>query len=102
MLFQGIVLLPIIISAGLCCRIAGKAGVSCKWPLIACLLLAALGSLAVADMVLPTATSQGHFSFGFGVSVRPHATQFVQFLLPVAIGGWFAWRQLAASRRCMT
>lgn len=93
--------IPVSLAAAFFCRLAHKAGVDWKWSLAACGLLAVIGGLAVTQFVLPTNVSRGALSFGFGVSTHPSASQVLQFLLPLAIGAWFAWRQAAVAQRAI-
>ncbi len=90
--------LPVSLAAALFCRIASNAGVSWKWMLTACVLLAVIGGAAMAQFALPTELTQGQFSFGFGFSLHPSASQVLQFLLPLSIGGWAVWRQISRSQ----
>jgi hypothetical protein len=93
-LVVGLMVIPLAIAAAFFCRLASRAAVSWKWSLAACLLLAAFGGMAVAQFMLPTDTSQGRLTFGFGISAHPSASQVLQFLIPLAIGGWAVWQQL--------
>jgi hypothetical protein len=92
-LVVGLMVIPVALAATYFCYLARRAGVSWKWSLAACGLLAVLGGAAMTQFALPTEHSQGSLSFGFGVSAHPSASQMLQFLLPLAIGGWAAWRQ---------
>jgi hypothetical protein len=89
----GLMVIPIALAAAFFCRLAARSAVSWKWCLIACVLLAVIGGMAMAQFALPTDTSRGTLRFGFGVQMRPSASQMLQFLLPLAIGGWAIWRQ---------
>lgn len=90
----GLMVVPIAVAAWFFCRLGARASVSWKWSLVACLLLAVIGGLAMAQLALPTDTSRGSLSFGFGLSMHPSASQLLQFLLPLSIGGWAVWRQI--------
>lgn len=90
----GMLLVPVGLAAAFFCRLASKAGVSWKWTLAACFVLAFVGALAMSDVVLPTETTQGRFTFGYRLGLYPTASQVLQFLLPLAIGGWAIWRQI--------
>ena len=85
---------PVAIAAAFFCRLALRADVNWKWALASCSLLAIIGGAAVAQLALPTETSKGSLSFGFGISTHPSPAQMLQFLLPLAIGGWAIWRQV--------
>jgi hypothetical protein len=119
-LIFGMVLVPIGLAAWFFCRLARKAQIGRKWPLIACLLLGVIGGMAFFDAALPGTNQKGllhdtKFSsevldqntkhgavtmgFGFGLSKYPHWWQIVQFSVPIAIGGMFVWHQVAAGRR---
>lgn len=89
----GMVLVPVGLATAFFCRLARKAGVSLKWTMSACFVLALLGGLASSQFLLPTETRQGMLKFGFGFSLHPSAVQTLQFLVPLAIGGWAVWQQ---------
>jgi len=95
----GLLIVPVTLAATFFCRLARRATLSWKWTLSACLLLAMISGLAAIDVMLPEAKSQGHIMFGLSLSQYPTASQTLQFLLPLSIGGWAAWRQVAGSRR---
>jgi hypothetical protein len=88
-----LLLLPAAASATFFTRLAMRAEVDWKWLGLACLLVAVLGGLAALDVMLPTANDQGHLTFGFSLSKHPSASQLLQFLLPLVIGGLAFWRQ---------
>jgi hypothetical protein len=90
---------PVVIAATFFCYLARRAAVNWRWTLAACSLLAIVGGAAIAQLALPTATSKGSLSFGFGISTQPNPSQILQFLLPLAICGWAIWRQLRAGER---
>ncbi len=93
-----VLVLPLCISAALICRAASKSGVSWKWMLAACSILALIGGTAVANMVLPGVITHGNSSFGFGISAHPSYAQLLQFAVPLAICGWAIWRQTSQGR----
>jgi hypothetical protein len=92
-LMVAVTALPVAIAATFFCYLARRAGVSWRWTLAACSLLAVVGGAAIATMTLPTATTQGSLRFGLGVSMHPSAAQLLQFLIPLAIAGWVILRQ---------
>ena len=94
-----LLIVPLAVAATFFCRLAARAGVSWRWSLSACALLAVLGGAAMTQFVLPTETTKGMFQFGFSISKHPSASQMLQFLLPLSIGGWAAWRQLSGRGR---
>jgi len=105
------VLAPIAVVAALVCRVASRAAISWKWPLAACVLVALVGGTALFDVKMdgiergvlhgtqfkdvrpPLDEQHGHMMFGFGVNAHPRPWQVVQFLVPLAVCGLFAWRQ---------
>jgi hypothetical protein len=89
-----LLLIPAAMSATFFAYLAKRAEVHWKWLGLACLLVAMLGGLAALDVMLPTANDQGRLAFGFSLSKHPSASQLLQFLLPLAIGGWAVWRQM--------
>jgi hypothetical protein len=98
-LFQCIVQIPIVASAAWFCHLAKRAALPTKWTLITCGLLALVSSLACVDLVVPTAHSQGHFTFGLGLSKYPKPLQIGQFALPLLIGGLALWRDASVGKR---
>ncbi len=96
-----IVLAPVIASAAFFCRLAAKAVVNWKWPMLTCFLLAVVGGMAISDVSMPTAGSGGRLVFGFGVRRNPAASQIVQFSVPLAIGALATWRQTRQRRRTL-
>lgn len=94
-----LMVIPVALAAAFFCRIAARAGVSWKWSLAACGLIAILGSAAMTHFVLPTETTQGTFSFGFRFALWPTTSQLLQFLAPLAICGWAIWRQVKANKQ---
>ncbi|MEX0676650.1 MAG: hypothetical protein WD063_06215 [Pirellulales bacterium] len=90
----GMLLVPVGLAAAFFCTLAIKAGVSWKWTLVACFVLALLGGLVSSQFVLPTEYTQGKLMIGFRLAVYPSASQALQFLLPLSIGGWVVWRQI--------
>jgi hypothetical protein len=93
-LVVGLMVVPVAVAAAFFCRVAGRAGVSWRWSLAACCLIAVLGSAAMTHFVLPTETTKGTLTFGFRLALKPTASQALQFLAPMAICGWAMWRQV--------
>lgn len=98
-LIVALMVIPVAAAAAFFCRVAARAGVSWKWSLAACCLIAVLGSAAMTHFVLPTETSQGTLSFGLRFALWPTASQLLQFVAPLAICGWAIWRQVKANRQ---
>ena len=98
-LFQCVVQIPIIGSAVLFCHLAKRAALPLKWTFITCGLLAFVGSLACAELALPTAQDQGRIFFGLGLSQHPKPMQIGQFTLPLVIGALALWRDTLLRRR---
>ncbi len=88
--------MPVAIAATCFCMLARRADVNWKWLLAACGVLAIVGCAGMAQITLPTATSTGSLSFGLGYSAHPSPLQMLQFLVPLAIGGWAIWRQVSS------
>ncbi|MEX2318062.1 MAG: hypothetical protein WD669_12970 [Pirellulales bacterium] len=93
----GLLLVPVSVAAAFFCRLANKAGLSWKWTIAACALLAVFGGLAMSDFALPTEYSRGEFKIGYRLASHPTASQALQFLLPLSIGGWAVWRKFKGS-----
>ena len=117
-----LVLVPIAVSAWLFCRIARSTGAAWKWPLVACAIVAVIGSAAFLDVALPGTNQHGllhdtrfapavleqntqhgavTMGMGFSLNNRPHWWQIVQFCVPLAICGVAVYREIAATRRNM-
>ncbi len=111
-------LAPIALIAALVCRVAGRAALSWKWPVAACVILAVIGGAALFDVKMtgvdrgalhgtrfheannPAAPlPRGSMAFGFGVTSHPRPWQIVQFSVPLAICGLFVWRQYSQRRQ---
>lgn len=92
------VLVPLVLSAAYFCRLAREAAVGWKWPMLACLLLALVGSMAIAEISAPTPGQRGKFKVGFDINRKPRPAQFVQFAVPLAIGAFATWRQTSQRR----
>jgi hypothetical protein len=90
----GMLLVPIALAAVFFSRLAIAAGVNWKWTLAACALVAVLGGMAMTKFVLPTEHTRGELQVGLALGPHPSASQMLQFLLPLAIGGWTIWRQI--------
>lgn len=112
------ILAPLGLAAMVFCHIAGRAAITWKWPLAACVLMAVVGGAAFFDVKVanvdrgvlhdtrfheannPAAPlPRGSMAFGFGVSAHPRPWQIVQFSVPLAICGLFAWRQYSHRRQ---
>jgi hypothetical protein len=115
-----LVLAPIALAAWLFCRLALRCGVSRKWLLTACVILAVIGGGAFFDVALPGTGQRGllhktrfparvldqnskhgavTMGFGFGLSKYPHWWQVVQFSVPLVICGIAVYREIAMRRR---
>jgi hypothetical protein len=98
-----LIAVPVAVCAFVFCRLAARAAVSWKWMLAACCILAFVGSLAVADVGVPTQGpmrgEHGQLMLGLGMSKHPRASQLFQFAVPLAIGGWALYRQLGDGRQ---
>jgi hypothetical protein len=102
------------------CRVARSSGAPWKWPLVACVILAVIGSAAFLDVALPGTNQRGllhntrfapevlqqntkhgavTMGMGFNLSKHPHWWQIVQFCLPLAICGVAAYREMDTRRR---
>lgn len=87
-------LVPFAILAFLFSRAAGRTGHGWKWGLAACALLAALAGALDVNYRLPTeAPNSGAFMLGLGYPLG--VIQFIQFVIPLAIGLWFVARNNA-------
>lgn len=89
---------PVVAVAALVCRLGQRAGVNWKWTVSACSIVAVIGGMAVANIVLPNGATKGAMMFGFSVSQSPGLAQILQFAAPLAIGIWAGWRQ--SDRNC--
>lgn len=89
---------PVVAVAALVCRLGQRAGVNWKWTVCACSIVAVIGGMAIANIVLPSGAAQGKMTFGFGLSQSPSLAQILQFVAPLSIGIWAGWRQSDRSR----
>jgi hypothetical protein len=83
-----LLIVPIVASTVVFCRLVAKTAVSRRWGLACCLLLAFIGGAATASISMPTLGSKGSVAFGFGVSLPPSRQQLAQFILPLLVGSW--------------
>jgi len=97
-LLLSMLLVPATLAAAFFCRLARNATLHWKWPLMACGLIAVFAGLSIIQFSLPGPASHGTLSFGFSLSDHPSPSQWLQFLLPLAIGGWAAWRSIKTER----
>jgi hypothetical protein len=92
----GIRYLPSLAGAMVFCLIAQRACCPCQWSLVACLLLALLGSLIAVNLTLPV-NGPGSGSLMIGLGVPPQFGNWPQALLP--LGVWAAFFGSALRRR---
>ena len=79
-------------------RLASRSGLSWRWSLAACLLVALLAGAYTSEMQLPLETGRGRLAIGLGVSLCPTLLQWAQLAVPALIGLLSAW-QLASAQR---
>lgn len=105
----GMVNVPIALSAVFVCRLASKAALGWKWPMLGCLLLAAVATAVYPYMRVRTADSPGLLVFccpyvhpspsdvqgaiTVHVPRSAHLAVVFQFAIPLIIGTWSAKRQ---------
>ncbi len=105
----GMVNVPIVLSAVFVCRLASKAALGWKWPMLGCLLLAAVATAVYPYMRMRTADSPGLLVFccpyvhpspadvqgamKVHVPRSAHLALVFQFAIPLIIGTWSAKRQ---------
>jgi len=80
-------------------RLASRAGLSWRWSLGACAIVALLACMYTSQMDLPVETGRGRLSIGLGLSSSPSAGQLAQLAVPAAIGLLSAWRLGAGARK---
>lgn len=97
-ILMGALVTPIALAAVFYSRLATKAGLSWKWILATCVILAIVGGTSLARLTLPTAVSEGSLIFVVGFGLIPNSQQLLQFAVPLAIGGWAVWRQMNHGR----
>lgn len=93
-----IVMVPVVISTVLLCRLASKAHVDWKWLMLGCAVLAFIAGAAFFNVTM-SPDRHGSMSFGLGLGADIRWMQVVQFAVPLAIGGWAIWRQLQDRRQ---
>ena len=80
-------------------RLASRSGLSWRWSLAACLLVALLAGAYTSQMQLPIEPGQGRLMIGLGISSSPSAAQLLQLAMPMAIGLLSAWQLALRGRR---
>ncbi len=79
---------PPAVATVLFCWLARRAELSWRWMCVPVLLIALLAGLYHAHMEPPFQPGRGQLMLGFGTAGE--LTKFLQFLLPLLIGAWFA------------
>jgi magnesium-transporting ATPase (P-type) len=100
-----VVVIPSIVVSILYCWLAGRSGINKKWVLLSSTMLAVLAALpsceAKVALIPPESwtglrpwwpDSIGHFYYFF-TRTFCNPQQLMQFIVPLAIGGWFVWRK---------
>jgi hypothetical protein len=82
--------LPSAVVAVFFCRCANRAGVSWRWTLTACSLVAFVAWTLVVQMKLPEEPGQGEYMLGFGLPFF-RLMNLAQLLVPLAVGMLFLW-----------
>ena len=90
-------LVPFGLSAWLFARAGRRLGRT-RWGLIACTIVAALAFVFWTGVRTATPGIKGQVFFGLAIQQIPHAEQFVQAALPLAIGVWSTWSLIRAGR----
>lgn len=80
-------------------RLASRAGLSWRWSLGACAIVALLAGMYTSQMDLPVESGRGRLMIGLGLSWWPSAAQLAQLAVPAAIGLVSAWRLGAGARK---
>jgi hypothetical protein len=80
-------------------RLASRGGLSWRWPLAACAIVALLAGMYTSQMDLPVQAGQGRLMIGLGLAWVPSARQLAQLAVPAAIGLVSAWRLAAGGRK---
>lgn len=83
--------IPPALVALLLCYLARRGGLSWRWSLAACLLVAVIAGLFRGQLELPRAMSKGQLMLGFGFGLAGWFQPLLQFSLPLATGLGFAW-----------
>lgn len=77
--------------------LTSRSGLSWRWSLAACALVALLAGAYTSQLQLPVAPGEGTLTIGLGISSSPSLLQWGQFAVPALIGVVSAWR-LASMR----
>lgn len=96
MLCIAVLLVPAALTAALFSRLAGRAGMPRKWPIITGVLLGLLVGLAQLDVTLSTQTGKSQLMFGFGFGSSTAFFQLAKFAVPLAVGLWIFSRRPTA------
>ena len=106
--------LPILLSAALICRLASRADLHWKWPMIGCGLLALVSAQVCPVVRVNTADAMWslffltpYFDLGHGqyltstgtslMTATARATQVFQFTLPLVVGALAVWRHVGSA-----
>jgi hypothetical protein len=82
--------LPPTMATALLCWCANRAGMSWRWTLTACGLVALVACAVMVQVKLPAEPGQGQFLLGLELPVH-HWINLIQFLVPIAVGAAFLW-----------
>jgi hypothetical protein len=83
-------ILPVALLTILYCRCAKRFGVDKRWMLVSIVVLAVIAMLSFQRVALSDMPGQSQLTLGLGLP--PGLPQCVQFIVPLAIGFWFALR----------
>jgi hypothetical protein len=93
------IVIPSLLASVLYCELAARLGMGRKWMIVSAAVLAVMCSLCSSWMTLSNIPGKSVWTFGIGFP--PHALQFVQLLVPLAVVGWFLWRRTREQQRPM-
>lgn len=103
-------MIPCALGAVLHCKLARRLGLSGRWVGLSCAVMAVLGGVSIWTAKFSEMPGQSCLRFGLGIPVNivdlPHMVtavitnplRLVQFLIPLAVGCWFFWRQRTQRR----
>jgi hypothetical protein len=85
-LLVGMTCLPLFLAATGFCWLAARRGLSWKWSMLACLILALFAGLTFTEVKLSDLPGQS--SLAIGLTSAFGKSQLIQLLVPLAVGGW--------------
>ncbi len=101
-----LIIIPVLITSILFCKLSKRLGVGRKWMCVSCSTLALTALLPCLAVKTTIIDATGHYGVQIGMGIlgifgswMPSFVQVAQALIPLAIGGWFFWRYAGKPNR---